>query len=194
MTCPGSDSTDVAQCPKEKATMNIRPQFALAFATIGFLSSVGCQSSQISNPGSPEKAVSHAETKAIDLVKNGILKIDKDDGTFKSYDSTTVGKAFDGTFQDGKWTSFETDKGATVVEFNGTIKQAVLRGAGFHPIDRRSDVSSPEEDNLVIKFQFKVSVDQTRFELSAMDWNPWITLGSTGMVHDEDAVLSFIYH
>jgi hypothetical protein len=34
---------------------------------------------------------------AVDIVKNGILA---------GYDSTTVGKAFEGTFQNSKWTSF----------------------------------------------------------------------------------------
>jgi hypothetical protein len=42
-------------------------------------------------------------------------------GVLTGYNSTTVGKAFEGTFQNPKWTSFKTPKGATVVEFNGTF-------------------------------------------------------------------------
>ena len=176
----------------------------LAIALIGAFATVGCQSSKSSaastnstDSGPSEKAARHAETTAINVVKNGILKIDKGGGTFKTYDSTTVGKAFDGTFQDSKWTSFETDKGATVVEFNGSIKQAVLRDVGFYPIDRRPVAQLTAEDKLVIPatFQFKLSVDQTKFELSAMDWNPWLKDAvGTAMLKDEDAVLSFIYH
>ena len=43
-------------------------------------------------------------------------------GSLSDYPSTTVGKAFEGTFQNAKWTSFETAKGRTVVQFDGTIK------------------------------------------------------------------------
>jgi hypothetical protein len=44
-------------------------------------------------------------------------------GVLTAYNSTTVGKAFGGTFQNAKWTSFETPKGVVIVEVNGTIKE-----------------------------------------------------------------------
>jgi len=47
----------------------------------------------------------------VSTVRNGVL----DD-----YNGATVGKAFEATFQNPKWRSFETPKGETVVEFTGT--------------------------------------------------------------------------
>jgi hypothetical protein len=43
-------------------------------------------------------------------------------GVLADYNTTTVGKAFEGTFQNAKWSALETSKGATVVQFDGTIK------------------------------------------------------------------------
>ena len=55
---------------------------------------------------------------AIGQVKNGVLA---------EYNTTTVGKAFEGTFRDSRWTQFETQKGAVIVEFNGTITFDALK-------------------------------------------------------------------
>jgi hypothetical protein len=55
---------------------------------------------------------------AISVVKNGILT---------GHKKTTVGEAFGGTFQNPKWTSFDTPKGETVVEFNGTITLEAIK-------------------------------------------------------------------
>ena len=43
-----------------------------------------------------------------------------------NYNTTTVGKAFEGTFQDAKWSSFDTPKGETVVQFDGTVQFGLL--------------------------------------------------------------------
>jgi hypothetical protein len=67
----------------------------------------------------------------VNIVRNGVLK---------AHNTTTVGKAFEGTFQNAKWTSFETPKGATVVEFNGKVQPDVLSKNGFG--------SSVDEDRL----------------------------------------------
>jgi hypothetical protein len=58
--------------------------------------------------------------RAVTTVRNGVLN---------DYNTTTVGKAFEGTFQDAKWSSFVTDKGVTVVQFDGTIVFNVLHDA-----------------------------------------------------------------
>jgi hypothetical protein len=47
----------------------------------------------------------------VDTVRNGVLA---------DYNTTTVGKAFEGTFQNPRWSSFVTPKGQTVVQFEGT--------------------------------------------------------------------------
>jgi hypothetical protein len=49
----------------------------------------------------------------VEMVKDGVLA---------AYNSTTIGKAFDATFKDPKWTSFISPKGATVVQFNGVVR------------------------------------------------------------------------
>ena len=40
-------------------------------------------------------------------------------GTMTGYETTTIGKAFDRSFDAGTWQAFKTDKGQRVVEFNG---------------------------------------------------------------------------
>jgi len=57
----------------------------------------------------------------VNIVRNGVLK---------AFNTTTVGKAFEGTFQNPKWTSFETPKKEVVVEFNGTITAAAAQKGG----------------------------------------------------------------
>ena len=44
-------------------------------------------------------------------------------GTMGGYKTTTVGNAFDGSFDSPKWTAFKGEKGERVVEFNGLISQ-----------------------------------------------------------------------
>ena len=50
----------------------------------------------------------------LDMVKDGVLK---------GYDTTTVGKAFDSSFNNADWKNFKTDKGERIVEFNGKTSQ-----------------------------------------------------------------------
>jgi len=54
----------------------------------------------------------HGDSSVISIVRNGVLK---------DYNMATVGRAFEGTFQNARWSSFETQKGVTVVQFDGTI-------------------------------------------------------------------------
>lgn len=44
-------------------------------------------------------------------------------GTMPSYKTTSVGNAFDASFDSPKWTAFKGEKGERVVEFNGLISQ-----------------------------------------------------------------------
>jgi hypothetical protein len=48
---------------------------------------------------------------AINQVRTGYMEFNK---------TTTLGQAIDHSFQNGKWTSFTTPKGATIVEFDGS--------------------------------------------------------------------------
>ena len=60
----------------------------------------------------------------IELVRSGVLA---------DHNTTTVGKALEGTFQNSKWTTFETPKGATIVQFDATAKIGDLWKGGFIP-------------------------------------------------------------
>lgn len=51
---------------------------------------------------------------AVKMIKNG---------TMQGYETTTIGKAFDASFEKPTWRSFETDKGEKIVEFSGIITQ-----------------------------------------------------------------------
>ena len=87
--------------------MNSQTNRSIVLAILALLSCGGCQVLAPSD---------------VDVVKDGVLK---------GYKSTTVGKAFDGTFQSATWKSFETPKGATIVEFNGTITLELLNKASL---------------------------------------------------------------
>lgn len=50
-------------------------------------------------------------TQIINIVRNGYLAFNK---------TITIGQALAGTFQDGGWKVFRTEKGAIIVEFDGT--------------------------------------------------------------------------
>jgi hypothetical protein len=78
------------------------------------------QPSKQSSPSNPAPAI--PANPEIDLVKNGVLP---------EYNSTTIGKAFEGTFQDAQWKSFVSPKGATLVEFDGTTTMKALRDGGI---------------------------------------------------------------
>ncbi len=47
------------------------------------------------------------------------------DGTMNGYETTTIGKAFDASFDEPKWEAFETDKGQRVVQFTGKVSTAL---------------------------------------------------------------------
>jgi hypothetical protein len=52
------------------------------------------------------------------------LKLVKE-GTFGKYQTTTIGKAFDGSFDNEKWTTFEANKGERIVRFTGEISESL---------------------------------------------------------------------
>ena len=44
-------------------------------------------------------------------------------GTMTGYETTTVGQAFEASFDEPQWKAFETEKGQRTVEFNGKVSQ-----------------------------------------------------------------------
>ena len=53
-------------------------------------------------------------------------------GWLPGYDAVSVGKAFEGRFQNAQWNSFQTPNGVTVVEFRGTILADALDRANIN--------------------------------------------------------------
>jgi hypothetical protein len=62
-------------------------------------------------PAQSDTAQSAKPQAPVDLVRNGYLK---------SNQTTTIGRALEHTFSNGTWKSFTTDKGVTIVEFDGS--------------------------------------------------------------------------
>jgi|GEM_PF-2627493 len=67
---------------------------------------------------------------AINLVRNGFLKIRHGDATVKTYNSATVGNALERKFKNGAWRQFTTSTGV-VVEFDASVSPATLYRNGF---------------------------------------------------------------
>src|SRR5450432_864243 len=98
--------------------MKMQPTFVLSLATFGLFTCVGCQSftsstakADTAGPGSTDKPVANRGPE-VEVVRGGLLA---------GHNSATVARAFEGTFQNAKWSSLETPKGATVVQFDGTM-------------------------------------------------------------------------
>jgi hypothetical protein len=189
--------------------VNIYRNLAFALTTVGVFFCVGCQSLTSSTakgatagPGAAETLLAHRGPE-VEVVRNGMLS---------RYNSTTVGKAFEGTFQNPTWTSFETPKGATVVEFDGAISYGELNRGHFQPYIgkvqkeacHRSEGSDFDDAfmkcvaalTLPVKFQFALSADKKSFEIGYMSLEPF-RLGADQFNdtwhQDPMSVLAFIY-
>jgi hypothetical protein len=75
---------------------------------LALLTIAGLLSACHTNPSNP--STTPPTPSVIDAVRNGYLESNK---------TTTVGKAIEGTFQNGTWKTFTTNKGTTIVEFDG---------------------------------------------------------------------------
>jgi hypothetical protein len=179
----------------------------LTVTLIAVLCCAGCQSSKTvaASTTATAPAVSHDDG-VIALVRNGMLP---------GYDSTTVGKALEGTFPNGKWRSFETAKGATIVEYASVIAygkhrstwealnwarmetnycSATLGLALFDGVVREENVTAfntcrntlSDEVQFPVKVQFVISADRKSFEF-----------GYSDMMGDDDGpvkLFDYIYH
>jgi hypothetical protein len=138
----------------KNVAMQINHGVAIALVMIGI---TGC-------------GVVHGLDRPINIVEDGMLP---------GYNATTVGKAFDGTFQNPKWTSFVSAKGATVVEFNGTITPDTLAKNGFgvgsygQQLETQSQNECLAGDHLSerIAEQQKTYAEHTReYNVARQDW------------------------
>jgi hypothetical protein len=134
----------------------------------------------------------------VDFVRNGVLP---------AYTSKTVGKAFEGTFQNPKWTSFTSAKGVHIVQFNGSIPAKALAGFPnvyltnlkgeqtdilWSDIERKCFGGVPDPCRLPVMFRFAISPDKKTPELAYIDTTVFGTTVTTVPV-DLDAVVAFIY-
>jgi hypothetical protein len=71
------------------------------------------------NPSNP--STTPPTPSVIDAVRNGYLESNK---------TTTVGKALEGTFPNGTWKTLITQKGVTIVEFDGAEPFGTFSGGG----------------------------------------------------------------
>lgn len=115
--------------------MTTLSKLSISLTILGVMACGGCQtftSSTAQGASTSETPTAHRGPE-VEVVRNGILT---------GYNTTTVGKAFEGTFQNPKWTSFVSPKGVTVVEFNGTIKMKALQDGAFK-IKEGNEVLNP---------------------------------------------------
>jgi len=115
------------------------------------------------------KPVEQGDSRAIAVVKNGVLS---------NYNTTTVGKAFEGTFQNPKWKSFVSPKGVTVVQFDGTITALKLTEQGFVEFDGIYKKPASELVDGCIE-NLGLSAERAQFNMDWLATTPSSTLLST---------------
>jgi len=176
--------------------VKIHPIFALALATVGLLSCVGCQSLTSSTAkgatATPRDDQAELGGPEIELVRHGVLP---------EFNTTTVGKAFEGTFQNPKWTTFVSPKGVSVVEFDGTVSVKSLDDAKLgYPGDKCLDGQSLWDHMqspscmVPVTVQFTLSVDKHTFRIGYI--SPLVTCvvgRGCGNAAGQDQVMKFIY-
>jgi len=144
----------------------------------------------------------YRQPSAIDIVKNGLLP---------GYTAVTVGTAFDRTFQNGNWSTFQTNEGQTMVEFTGTVKGSALDKAQFniYPLIEHSQdylkcaartenfkpcvESVTNHLNVPVDFQFSVNLERRAFDLRFVDLKPFSKYQPDNQLNSQDAVLAFVY-
>jgi hypothetical protein len=126
------------------------------------------------------------------------------DGVLNGFNTTTVGKAFDATFPDGKWTSLVSPKGVSVVEFSGTVTADALDAGGFLGYlnrDTRQLWAHIREKclegiqtpcRLPVKFQFLIAADKKSFEVGYIDTRSFLGR-DVAIPADPHRVLAFVY-
>jgi hypothetical protein len=118
----------------------------------------------------------------VDVVRNGLLA---------DYNTTTVGKALEGTFQNAKWSSFVTPKGVTIVQFDATVPAgrlghrdaASLALGGNYPTENACisslGLAEPlailkrQADNSLLEYRAEVKTTASQFQgLGVPEW--WV--------------------
>jgi hypothetical protein len=90
--------------------------------------SASTQPSAAQQPSAAAQQPTASQQSTIDTVRNGYLKYNQ---------TTTIGQALAGTFKNGEWKVFTTEKGATIVEFDGS--EPFSANFGFAPAVKMID-------------------------------------------------------
>jgi len=131
---------------------------------------VGTPTSQAATDApKPSESAVEGDSAVISVVTNGILA---------NYNTTTVGKAFEGTFQGPKWTTFVSPKGVTVVQFDGTITALKLTEQGFVEFDGIYKRPASELVDGCIE-KLGLSAQRAQFNMDWLATTPSSTLLST---------------
>lgn len=96
----------------------------------------------------------------VDLVKNG---------TLPEYKATTVGKAFERTFQGPEWKSAVNLQGQQVVTFHGTVKYTLLKEAGFYIGTWNGVAQGIEAEKQIIEQRHQCFVEAGQTEVPTPD-------------------------
>jgi hypothetical protein len=149
-------------------------------------------------PSTPPTPSAPQDDKHVATVRSGILAA--------PYNTTTIGKAFEATFADPRWRSFETAKGQRIVEFTGRLKPEMYKEDYLDHLDfcasQPPSLAScgPEyKDEIAIstvKLQFDLTADGSSFSVGYIDQKPWFFTSlfnhGSGQINPEE-VLAYIY-
>jgi hypothetical protein len=127
-------------------------------------------------PGAAPLDARHSTAPAIldvDLVKNGSLP---------EYQNATVRQAFEGTFQDPEWKSAVNLQGQKVVIFQGTVKYAVLKEAGFYIGTWNGVRQGIEAEKQIADQRHRCSEEAGQTEMPVPDKGPCMAMAYQSMV------------
>jgi hypothetical protein len=132
------------------------------------------------------------------------------------YDTTTIGKAFEATFQNPHWEAGETAKGAHFVEFTGMLPENLYKERYMREVqenqkcleEKRSECGeSPEAEKTyaTVTFQWIFAANRESFQLGFIDEKPWFHTnhqefldwsgrpGAERVTLSPEKVLAFVY-
>lgn len=107
-------------------------------------------------------------------------------GTMNEYPSTTIGQAFDASFDNPKWEAIITQKGQKLVQFTGTVSEGTHRMASMILFERyghkptKKDWQETEKywaTGSPVRFQWLISVDDRSFQLADARSEAWMDSG-----------------
>jgi hypothetical protein len=132
----------------------------------------------------PGVVVQQSADSTIEAVRNG---------TIEGHQGATVGMAFEGAFQNIKWSSHQTAAGQTVVQFEGTANPEALAASGFLPA-AVDGLDNSNTQGIPVRFQFTLSTDKRTVYLEHADEMPFEYVDGNGLgVFSAERTLDYVY-